>query len=72
MRAELAALIDQERQGGRGDPDREAKASLDKLTEADRMSRAYQEQAAKSLMTLDELEERLREIEEIRKSPGGN
>jgi hypothetical protein len=49
------------------DPSREVKVWLDKLAEADRMRRGYQEQTAKGLMTLDELHERLKRIEEIRK-----
>ncbi len=64
VRAGLDALIEQERKGKRGDADREAKAWLDRLAEADKMRRGFQEQAAKGLMTLDELEERLKDIEE--------
>ncbi len=51
-----------------GDADREAKARLDRLTEADKRRRGFQEQAAKGLMTLDELENRLKEIEETRET----
>jgi site-specific DNA recombinase len=67
VRMGLDTLIDQERRGMRGDPSREGKAWLDKLAEADRMRRGYQEQTAKGLMTLDELEEHLKLIEEARK-----
>jgi hypothetical protein len=41
---------------------------LDRLAEADKMRRGFQEQAAKGLMTLDELENRLKEIEETRET----
>src|SRR5215217_3599391 len=68
LRAGLDALLVQERKGTRGDPDREVKAWLDRLAQADMMRRGFQKQAAKRLMTLDELEERLREIEEIRET----
>ena len=40
--------------------------ACDRLAEADTMRRGFQEQAAKGLMTLEELEERLKEIDEIR------
>ncbi len=68
VRAGLDALIEQERKGTRGDADREAKAWLDRLAEADKMRRGFQEQAAKGLMTLDELGERLKDIEETRET----
>jgi site-specific DNA recombinase len=68
VRAGLEALIDRERKGTRGDVDREAKALLDRLAEADKMRRGFQEQAAKALMTLDELENRLKEIDETRET----
>jgi hypothetical protein len=56
VRAGIEALIVQERKGTRGNADREAKAWLDRLAEADKMRRGLQEQAAKRLTTLDELE----------------
>ena len=56
VRAGIEALMVQERKGTRGDADREAKAWLDRLAEADKMRRGLQEQAAKRLTTLDELE----------------
>jgi hypothetical protein len=66
VRAGIDAMIDMERSGTRGDTDREAKAWFDRLAEADTMRRGFQEQAAKGLMTLDELEDRLKGIDEIR------
>lgn len=68
VRAGLDALMDQERKKTRGDANREAKAWLDRLAQADTMRRGFQEQAAKGIMTLDELEERLREIDETREA----
>ena len=52
----------------RGDVDREAKAWLGKLAEADKMRHAFQQQAAKGLMSLEELESRLKEIDETRET----
>jgi hypothetical protein len=41
VRADLEALQDRERKGARGDVDREAKAWLDRLAEADKMRRGF-------------------------------
>jgi hypothetical protein len=68
VRAGLEALMEQERKGTRGDANREAKAWLDRLAQADMMCHGFQEQAAKGLMTLDELEHRLRDIDEARET----
>jgi site-specific DNA recombinase len=67
LRADLDAAIELERRGMRGDPDQEARLWADKLAEADRMRRGYQEQAAKGYMTLDELGAALEDLEETRK-----
>ena len=50
----------------RGDSEREAKAWLDKLDEADRERRGYQWLAAKGLVSDEELDEALAELEETR------
>jgi hypothetical protein len=64
-------MIDRERRSSlRGDPDLESKAWMDKLAEIDRMRSGYQEQAAKGLMTLDELSARLMELEGTRRTAG--
>jgi site-specific DNA recombinase len=69
LRADLEELIDWERKSNlRGDPELERKAWLDKLAEIDRMRSSYQEQAAKGLMTLDELAARLGELEGTRRT----
>jgi hypothetical protein len=62
-------MMDREHQSSlRGDPELEKKAWMDKLAEIDRMRSGYQEQAAKGLMTLDELAARLRELEGTRRT----
>lgn len=66
LREDLERAIDLKRREMRGDPEREVKAWLDKLAEADKLRAGYQEQAARGLMTLDELATRLSELEETR------
>jgi len=66
LRADLDAMIEQERSGWRGDPDREAKLWADKLAEVDRKRARYQEMAAADLITLDELRSRFAELAETR------
>jgi site-specific DNA recombinase len=66
VRADLEAMIEQEREGSRGNPDREVKAWLERLAEADRMRAGYQELAANGLMTLEELGVRLKVLENAR------
>jgi site-specific DNA recombinase len=69
LRADLEEMIDQERKSNlRGDPELKRKAWMDKLAETDRMRSSYQEQAAKGLMTLDELAARLEELEGTRRA----
>jgi DNA repair ATPase RecN len=68
LRAGLDAMMDRERKGMRGDAGQEAKVWLDRLAEADTMRRGFQEQAAKGLTTLEELEGRLKEIDEVRET----
>ena len=60
-------MIEEERKGLRGDPDREAKTWLDKLTEVDEMRADYQELAAKKLMSFEELSTKLAGIEDARR-----
>jgi len=62
-------MIDRERNGSRGDPDRAAKTWLERLAEAHRMRAAYQELAARGLMTIEELSGRLEELETTRTHP---
>jgi hypothetical protein len=68
LRADLEEMIDREYKSKlRGDPELKRKAWMGKLAEADRMRSSYQEQAAKGLMTLDELAARLKELEGTRR-----
>ena len=66
LRADLEQMIELERVGVRGDPEREAKGWLDKLAETDQERRGYQRLAAKGLVTDEELDEALAELEETR------
>lgn len=67
LRADLERMIEVEREGMRGDPDREAKTWLEKLAEVSRLRSTYQEMAVKGLITFEELEEKLQGLEETRK-----
>jgi len=68
LRADLEIMIDLEREGTHGDPEREMKTWFEKLSEIDQMRRGYQEQAAKGLMTLDELGAALGDLGESRRT----
>ena len=65
LREDLESMIELERKGTR-DPEREAKAWLEKLTEAERERRGYLRLAAKGLMTDEDLDRELAGLEEIR------
>ncbi len=66
LRADLDAMIEQEKSGCRGDPDRETALWADRISEVDRKRARYQEMAASDLITLDELRSRLAELAETR------
>jgi hypothetical protein len=66
MPAGLDEMIYRKRSRVRVAPDREAKAWLERLAEADRMRAGYQELAVKGLMTIEELGVRLKELETTR------
>jgi hypothetical protein len=68
LRDDLDTMIEIKRNEARGDPQREAKAWLDKLAEIDRKRSAYQDQQAEGLITLDELRAKLAALEETRKT----
>jgi site-specific DNA recombinase len=67
LRTGLEQMVEEKRKGLRGDPEREARAWLDKLAEADKMRAGYQELAVKGLMTFEELGVRLEELEDTRR-----
>jgi site-specific DNA recombinase len=68
LRADLDAMIELERAGGRGDPDKEAGLWAEKRAEVDRKRARYQEIAASDLITFDELQARLAELDATRKT----
>ena len=68
LQIDLEKMIEMEREGIHGDPQREAKVWLEKLSEIEQMRRSYQEQAAKGYMTLEELGAALQELDESRKT----
>ncbi len=66
LRDDLEQMIDLQREGMRGDPEREAKAWFEKLSKVERLRSAYQDQQAEGLITLDELRAKLSSLEEAR------
>jgi site-specific DNA recombinase len=66
IREGLEALLEEERTGMLGDPQREAKAWLKKLSEIDSKRSRFQDMAAEGLITFDELRSKLEEAEKIR------
>ncbi len=61
-------MIEEERRGARGNPNREAEVWARKLSEAVRKRSAYQDQQAEGLITLDELRSKLAALEEARET----
>jgi site-specific DNA recombinase len=68
LRADLDRMIELKRQSLRGDPNREAKVWLDKLTELDRKRSGYIDLAADGIMDRDELRAKLAALEETRET----
>jgi site-specific DNA recombinase len=66
IKAGLEELIEQERAGTHGDPDREEAAWFEKLSEAEHERWGYLRLAAKGHMTDDDLAEALAELEDTR------
>jgi hypothetical protein len=66
LRADLERMIKLEREGRRGDPERETKGWLDKLDEVDRKRSGFQEMAAEGLITFDELRAKLATLDATR------
>ena len=65
LRAGMDTAIEMHRAALRSDPEREAKAWLEKLVEVERKRARYQEMAAEELITLDELRGKLVDLEDI-------
>lgn len=68
LRTGLERMIEEERRGWRGDSEREAKAWLEKLTEADRQRERAQDLAIQGLLDYDELRAKLAALLEIRET----
>ena len=68
LREGLDRMIEEERSIGRGDPEREAKAWLDKLVETDRRREGYLDLAADGLMAKEELRAKLTAVAETREA----
>jgi hypothetical protein len=63
---DLQRMIELEKRGAQGDPERETKVWLDKLAEVDAERRGYLKLAARGSMTDAELDKALAELEETR------
>jgi hypothetical protein len=63
---DLERMIELKKRGAHGDPERESKVWLDKLTEVDAERRGYLKLAARGSMTEAELDAALAELEETR------
>jgi len=68
LRVDLERMLELERKGLHGAPDREINAWLANRAEVDQMRGGYQDLAAKGLMTFEELERKLQDLEETRKT----
>jgi hypothetical protein len=68
LRDDLERMMDLERHGMRGDPEREVGAWLDKLSEVDRKRARFQDMAADELISFDELRAKIGSLEEIRET----
>ncbi len=68
LREGLERMIEEERALGRGDPERESKAWLDKLAETDRRREGYLDLAADGLMGKNELRAKLAVLTETREA----
>ena len=64
----MDALIERKRAELRGDPEREAKAWLERIAEVDQERRGYLKLAAKGHMSEEELGEALAELQEMRQT----
>ncbi len=71
LRADLERMIALERKASSGDPEREAKAWLDKIAEVDRQRSRAQDLAIEGLLDDDELRGKLAALEETRETARG-
>jgi hypothetical protein len=63
---DIERMIEEERNTVHGDPDREAAHWLDSLAAAERKRGGFQDMAAEDLITLEELREKLADLDELR------
>jgi hypothetical protein len=68
LRTALEKLIEEERRGHQGDPEREAKAWLKRIAEVDCTRGRFQDMAAEGLITFDELRDKLAGLENTRQA----
>jgi site-specific DNA recombinase len=61
----LETMLEHERNGFHGDPEREAKVWLEQLADAERKRSSFQDMAAEGLITFDELRTKLATLQEI-------
>ena len=66
LRRGLNRLIEQEKSGSREDPEKEARAWLERLSVIERKRSGFQEITAEGLMSLPQLKERLAQLDEER------
>jgi site-specific DNA recombinase len=64
----LEAMIKKERERMRGDPEREAKSWLERISDVEHKRGSFQDMAAEGLIDFDELRAKLVALEEIRKT----
>jgi site-specific DNA recombinase len=64
LRKGLETMLEHERAGFHGDPEREAKVWLEKLADAERKRSSFQDMAAEELITFDELRTKLAALQE--------
>jgi len=68
LRDDLERLIEQEQQSMRGDPEREVRTWLEKLSELNRKRSGYIDLAADGIMSREELKAKLAQLEEARET----
>jgi site-specific DNA recombinase len=66
LRADLDAMIEEERQGMHGEPEQEEKPWLRKLAQVESKRSRFQDMAAEDYITFDELGAKLSDLEKIR------
>jgi hypothetical protein len=71
LRADLDAMIEEERRGIDGEPEQEAKPWLSKLAQVESKRSRFQDMAAEGYITFEELGAKLSELEEIRTTAVG-